>query len=188
MVDMRLTIARAMPFLSLVLATAAVSPERAHNVTQTVTQPATASAQPAAAVDETALASMPAKARDQVAAAPVPVLAPAEPQLLEQAKVTIGNGYYSLSSATNGVTLVIQGTPLSQDTGTLAGAPVSPTIVGNRRVFATANEGIRSATWVERGVAYSLDVECNNPSDRRCASDEYVLSLVSKLALLGGRR
>jgi Flp pilus assembly protein TadG len=139
-------------------------------------------------VNETALATMPIDAQAQVNAAPVPVLAPIEPSLLKQAEVTTGNGYYSLSSRGEGIAIVIQGSPLQPNTATLATAPVATRAAGPRRVFTTLNEGIRSASWVEGRVAYSLDVECSRPSDPRCAGEDYVLGLVAKLAMVGGRR
>ncbi|HEU4892663.1 MAG TPA: hypothetical protein VFT47_14005 [Vicinamibacterales bacterium] len=150
--------------------------------------PAQPPAQPPAQVNTTALAAMPAPAQAQVNSAPVPVLAPSEPALLRQAQVTTGNGYYSLSSREEGVTIVIQGTPLPTNATTVATTPVTPKLAGPRRVFTTVNEGIRSASWVEGRVAYSIDVECSKPSDPRCAGEDYVLGLVGRLAMVGGRR
>jgi len=131
---------------------------------------------------------MPAEAQGKVNTAPVPVLAPNESALLKGAQITTGNGYYSLSSRGEGITVVIQGSPLQPNTPTVATAPAATKAAGPRRVFTTVNEGIRTASWIEGRVAYSIDVECSRPSDARCAGEDYVLALVGKLAMVGGRR
>jgi hypothetical protein len=45
---------------------------------------------------------------------------------------------------------------------------------------------IWTASWVEDGVAYALDVECAAAGDDpRCASEAYLLTLVDDLAEVG---
>ncbi len=47
--------------------------------------------------------------------------------------------------------------------------------------YDTVNEGVRTITWEENGAAYSLDIECASPIDRRCASSDYLVELASQL-------
>lgn len=48
------------------------------------------------------------------------------------------------------------------------------------------NEGIRSASFVENGAAYTVDVECASVADARCQSDAFVVELASRLVYVGG--
>ena len=54
------------------------------------------------------------------------------------------------------------------------------------RGFVTVNEGIRTASWMENGAAYSVDVECNDFRDARCQGEDFLLSIVAQLAFVGG--
>jgi len=55
--------------------------------------------------------------------------------------------------------------------GTVRGVPV----------FISENEGIRTATWTEKGTAFAIDIECQAATDTRCSSPTYILDLVSSL-------
>lgn len=158
------------------------SPQAVNKPAEQVTAPVAVQA------NQTALAVMTQEAQAQIASAPVLVLAPSDPAILTQATVTTGNGYYSLSAQLDGVSVVVQGSPIPPGAVTVATAPVSSNRIGNRQVFTTLNEGIRSATWIDAGVAYSMDIECAKPSDERCSSEAYVFTLVNSLTALGGRR
>ena len=62
---------------------------------------------------------------------------------------------------------------------------------GNRELratkgFVSVNEGIRTASWIENGAAYSVDVECSDHRDARCQSDDFLISVVTQLAYVGG--
>jgi hypothetical protein len=160
-------------------------------------QPSTDKAPPQAApqqtaapqVDRAAVAMMPSAAQAALASVEVPVLAPNDQEVLQRAQIIPGNRYYSLTSRTPELTVTVQGSPLDRDTPSLVKAPVAPRVVGQRQVTTSVSEGIRFATWVERGVAYSIDIECSKPSDTRCAAEDYVLSLVGKITTLTtGRR
>ena len=61
---------------------------------------------------------------------------------------------------------------------------LKPTPAGMSRgvpVFVSENEGIRTATWTEKGTAYALDIECQAATDTRCSTTKYILDLVSSL-------
>jgi len=137
-------------------------------------------------IDVTTFRVLSEEAQRTVAAAPVPVLAPAEPALLRSTKAVTGPGYYALSAREQGVTVSIQGSPVGGEQHLTVEVQAAGTIVGDRRVFTTVNEGIRTATWVENGVAYSVDVECEKRADSRCESDKYLTDIVGKMKWVGG--
>ena len=46
----------------------------------------------------------------------------------------------------------------------------------------TVNEGIRSLSWEEAGVAYVIEVECEAPfEDARCTEADYIQDLAASL-------
>ena len=57
------------------------------------------------------------------------------------------------------------------------------------RFLVTRTHGVVSLSFVDFGVAYSVDVECARPEDdARCTNNDYVLTLAESLAVLGGKR
>ncbi len=48
----------------------------------------------------------------------------------------------------------------------------------------TQNEGIRSASWIERGVAYTADLECSDAQAPECSSDGEYLRLLDSLVFV----
>ncbi len=143
---------------------------------------------PAGAADTRALAALGGDAPAQLARSPVPVLAPSAADALESPAVVVGPEYYAITGRAHGATVTIQGTRAQH-----AVEGVGP-IEGDRAIrrakgFVTVNEGIRVASWMENGAAYSIDVECADPTgDARCTSDAFVLGLAERLAYVGGAR
>jgi hypothetical protein len=129
--------------------------------------------------------------RALVARSPVPVLAPKDLRLTTPTLVVEGE-YFALTgrveAATSRATVSIQGTraahryenvdPLSGTRDLARGTTA--------RGFVTINEGIRTASWIENGTAYSVDVECSEHTDLRCQSDDFLLSVVAQLTFVGG--
>jgi hypothetical protein len=137
-----------------------------------------------ARADEAALAALGSEASN-VVRSPVPVLAPGRVRL-ESPKVMVDAEYYAISGTIAGAAIAIQGTRLQHRYDNI------PKTEGNRALrgtkgFVTVNEGIRSASWMENGASYSIDVECRDPfGDPRCTSDAYVLELAEALVFVGG--
>jgi hypothetical protein len=133
--------------------------------------------------------------RALIARSPVPVLAPRELQLASPTLVVEGE-YFALTGRVDGATISLQGTRAAHRYEGIDPAP------GNRelirvsagagspartvRGFVTTNEGIRTASWIENGAAYSVDVECNESADARCHGDDFLLSIVAQLSFVGG--
>jgi len=96
--------------------------------------------------------------------------------------VLIDQTHYSVTQSEDQMTLSLTGSlvdreesgpdlPPATPTGTLRGVPV----------FITENEGIKTATWIEKGTAFALDIECDAATDSRCVSSEYLMTLVGRL-------
>lgn len=120
-----------------------------------------------------------------VARAPVPVLAPGASFALERPVVIVEAEYYAINAHAGGATIAIQGTrPAHRYDGIEPNAGNRPLRGG--RGFVSVNENIRSASFVENGASYSVDVECDDAKDARCTSDAFVVSLVESLAYVGG--
>lgn len=142
-------------------------------------------------IDERAIASLgrdgsksEREIRALIARSPVPVLAPRDLVLASPTLVVEGE-YFALTGRLDGATIALQGTRAAHRY-----EGVEP-LAGNRDVratkgFVSVNEGIRTASWIENGAAYSADVECADPRDARCQSDDFLLSVVTQLTFVGG--
>lgn len=137
-------------------------------------------------VDAAALRALPRRDRAQVGNSPVPLFLPKNLAVTRQTLI-VKAGFYAYSASINGVEIAIQGTRGAYQTrGPIPAAP--PQRVRNLPAVITQNEGIWSLSWVEAGAGYSIDVECAQPRDIRCANADFILSLVNDLVYLGGRQ
>lgn len=161
---------------------------RSVSVRPTVAWPA------ASSVDEGALRALSSdgtrtedELRALVARSPVPVLVPKALRLTTPTLIVEGE-FFALTGRADGATLSLQGTRAAHRY-----EGIGP-VAGNRDVrgelhlrgFVSVNEGIRTASWMENGVAYSLDVECSDARDARCQSDDFLLSVLAELTFVGG--
>jgi hypothetical protein len=148
----------------------------------------------AASIDERALLSLSqgstkteAEVRALVARSPVPVLAPKELRLRAPTLVVEGE-YYALTGRDEGATVSLQGTRAAHRYDGVEPVAGNRELRGDARIrgFVSTNEGIRTASWIENGAAYSVDVECSDARDERCTSDAFLLSVVAQLTFIGG--
>ena len=149
-------------------------------VTPKVTWPASAK------VDERAVAALgdAKRASELLGRSPAPVLAPTN-VTFERPTFVVGAEYYALTGRVSGTTIAIQGTRAAhryEDIAPIAGDRV----IRGTRGFVSTNEAIRTVSWIENGIAYSVDIECADPSDTRCTSDTFALDIVEHLAFAGG--
>jgi hypothetical protein len=139
-----------------------------------------------AAIEQATRAHLSPAARVAVARAPVPVLVPRAAPIASRAKIVSEAAFYALSTSDDaGVTIALHASRVAYHQPDLAPMAGNATLRGVRG-FVSVNEGIRTASWVENGVAYALDVECADPSDARCADEAYVVALAGSLAYVGG--
>jgi hypothetical protein len=140
---------------------------------------------PAAQLDRSALTSLPAQARSAVDASQIPVLVPRRAALLTAPTIIARENWTSFSARTPEITVSLRATRLARRYDHIPPAR-GPRTVRGLPAFVTQNEGIWSATWMENGVSYSLDLECASPSDAACASDALLLEIAGELAYVGG--
>jgi hypothetical protein len=136
-------------------------------------------------VDRQALGRLRPDARAALALAPVPVLVPSAEALLGSVVIVTDEHWASAWAQADGVTVTVSGTRLAHRVPSIA--PIAgKDPVRAARGFVTENEGIWSATWPENGVVYTLDVECADPAEARCADRAWLLGLASELVYVGG--
>jgi hypothetical protein len=131
------------------------------------------------------LAGLTATAARVVPSSTLPVLVPRQPELLAAAVLMVRPRWYALSTRSSGLTVSLHAS------GSAHRYPHIGALGGNRALRGSAgfvghNRGIWSATWVENGVAYALDVECAALPDPRCEDETELLALVEGLAYVGG--
>jgi hypothetical protein len=161
-------------------------------VTPKVTWPAQATR------DDRAFASLgdAAHATELLGRSPVPVLAPTNLSTFEQRPTfVVGAEYYALTlhiaspagGVSGGATIAITGKRAAHRYDNIA--PITgDRALRNTRGFVSVNEGIRTSSWIENGAAYSIDIECADASDARCASDAFVVELIEHLGFAGAAR
>lgn len=137
-----------------------------------------------ALAQETAFDAMTPASREVVRAASVRFLLLPAPYA-RAAIATSGPRWSALSASDGSLTVSLHGTDLTHDAhlGLDEVARAAPTeTVRGAAARVLENEGIRSVAWTERGVDWSLEVECYQPdTDPRCTQDAFVLDLAAQL-------
>ncbi|MBX7100343.1 MAG: hypothetical protein K1X89_21680 [Myxococcaceae bacterium] len=127
-----------------------------------------------------ALRHLSPESREAARLAPVPLLVPPQPRLLAGMVVSAGEHFVAFHAAADGLTWTLHGTRLAYRYPELA--PVEgPDAIRGTCGFLGQEEGTWSATWLEGGVAYSLDLECSVAADARCADASTVAALAESL-------
>jgi hypothetical protein len=137
----------------------------------------------ASEVDAEVRDRLPRDALDRVDAAPLPVLVPPDP--LDNILVVTGEHWYSFRGDRDGSTVVVEGSGLARVIPGMRGA-TGDQLVRGRSGFVSVNEGIRYASWIENGVAYSVEIECADQQAPQCADSVAITQLAERLALVGG--
>jgi len=136
--------------------------------------------------DDPAVRGLSSESRTELAASPVPmVLLGAE--YAERTNVMVGERWCALTAhTTEGYHLSIHATDNWHDADegvdlNPSGATPTATVRG-RPAWETVNEAIRSLSWDEFGVAYSLEIECDRPEDdTRCSESTFLTEIASHL-------
>ncbi len=124
------------------------------------------------------------RATELLARSPAPVLAPTN-VTFERPTFVVGAEYYALTGRVSGTTIAIQGTRAARRYEGVA--PVQgDRLVRGSHGFVSTNESIRTVSWIENGIAYSVDIECADPTDTRCTNDAFALDIVENLGFAGG--
>lgn len=135
-------------------------------------------------LDGASLSKIDPESRGAIHRSRVPVLVPRS--LASSTRVVSTDAFVAASATIGGATVSVHATRIAHRHDSV------PEAQGSHRIraahgFVTQNEGIWSASWVEHGAAYAIDVECVEATDARCSSDAYVLELAEDLAYVGGR-
>jgi hypothetical protein len=141
---------------------------------------------PKAPPDPKVVSLLPKAVRAQVEVSAIPVLVPNDAALLAAGTLIVEPAYYAWSARSSGATLNVHATRIAFKYDSVPPVPGQKPMRGTKG-FVTVNEGIYSASWIENGVSYSLDVECESAKDARCRDDKYVLELTNGLSYVGGR-
>lgn len=140
----------------------------------------------ASEVDGEAVAALPDAARRSLEDAPVPVLAPTDPELLSAAVVTHGARWAAVSMKAAGLHVNLQVSGQAKVYSHIEPVAGTHTIRGIDG-FVTHNEGVWVASWIEHGAAYSLELECASLKADACRDPEHLMSLTDTLTFVGGR-
>jgi hypothetical protein len=130
--------------------------------------------------------ALPKAAQERIRESRVPALVPEDTALLHAGVIVVSPSFYAFSATAGGVSVAIHGTNVVHDYPHLTPAATGGTPLRGTKGLVTLAEGIRHATWIENGVAYAVDVECDKAGDERCTKDTYVVGLVEKLVYVGG--
>ncbi|MCB9705594.1 MAG: hypothetical protein H6711_27245 [Myxococcales bacterium] len=116
--------------------------------------------------------------------ATAPVLVPTGPWLAGLRLIDLGEHGHSLRARHQRSKVILQASRIARHHPELP--PRGP---GNQRIrgvdgLVTENEGIRSASWIENGTAYTADLECGDAAAPECSGDAGFVALLDDLAIL----
>lgn len=125
--------------------------------------------------------------RAEIDSVTLPVLLPNDPALLASANVTSGPDWYAASMRGDGVRVMVHGTNRSVSQPSLANDVPPDRRPAPGEATVSRMDGIVHAAFVQFGAAYTVDVECEPPTDARCTDDAYVNGLLERFGFAGGR-
>ena len=97
-------------------------------------------------------------------------VAPTDPAWLDGASVATGDHWAAFTARHDGLTLSLHASALAHHYEHIR--PVRPPHrVRGEGAFVSRNEGIWTVSWIERGAAYALDLECAPLERHECADD-----------------
>ena len=136
--------------------------------------------------DATTYAALDDASKAAVDAAPVPVLVPALDVALDQRRVMQGPEWAAFWGQREGVTVSLHASRMARVLPGVRPLP-GPQTVREQEAFVSRNEGIWSASWIEHGVAYALELECAPPDAPPCDDETALLEIAEGLVYVGGR-
>lgn len=132
--------------------------------------------------DAVAHARYAADVQEAIARSPVPVLAPADPG--SSATMTVGPHWYALTVHGEGFVATAHGSGEARVYPHVRAVdPTHP--MRKNGGFLTRTDGIWSASWIEGGAAYSMDIECDRRIATWCDDEAEVVRRVEALVFVG---
>jgi hypothetical protein len=96
--------------------------------------------------------------------------------------IQVEDTHYSVTQREDELSWSLTGSAVNRAESSIDASPGTPAAtLRGVPIYISENEGIKTATWIEKGTAYALDVECTSDTDERCSSSEYILNRVSSL-------
>ncbi len=124
--------------------------------------------------------TLPAEQQARISASAVPVLLPRRLDL-SATTLVVEPAYTATHVPAPGLTISLHASRNARAYPGIAPAPGTRRLRGGSG-HVTRNEGIWTASWIEDGVAFALDLECADGTDPRCADERHLLELVEALA------
>ena len=127
----------------------------------------------------------PASAGSQPSDGGLLVLLPEELARQESSSIpnmVVEQNHYALARKDDDLSWSLTGSVVNRAESSIAATPPKPTAtLRGVSVYVSENEGIKTATWIEKGTAFALDLECASAVDPRCTSSTYILDRVRQL-------
>jgi hypothetical protein len=108
----------------------------------------------------------------------LPILLPADPDLMGGARIYSFGDYYSITADLLGARVSLTGT--AQTMPLPATSKLSLPNIGPEQLVVQRTVDGQLASFVRYGVLYTAELRCDAPSDTRCRTETYVRSLVAK--------
>lgn len=124
-------------------------------------------------------------AAKQMSASGLTVLLPedlARQEVTGRSDVLLEDTHYAASREENDISWSLAGSVVNRAESTIDVSPGTPmATLRGVPIYVSENEGIKTATWIENGTAFAMDIECDSDKDPRCISSEYILDRVKRL-------
>lgn len=108
----------------------------------------------------------------------LPILLPADPDLMGGARIYSFGDYYSITANLTGARVSLTGA--AETTPLPAASKLTLPNIGPEQLVIQRTVDGQLASFVRYGVLYTAELRCDAPSDARCRNDTYVRSLVAK--------
>lgn len=118
--------------------------------------------------------------------APAPVLLPPAESPYFGGTLVVRPVFWAYSAANGPVSLAIEASTKARVYPEIR-PKTPPDRVRGVPAWITENEGIVSISWIEHGIAYSLDVECADPRKALCQDEDLARSIANSLVPVGGK-
>ncbi|WP_421930672.1 hypothetical protein [Phenylobacterium sp.] len=108
----------------------------------------------------------------------LPILLPADADLMGGARIYSFGDYYSITANLTGARVSLTGT--AETTPLPAGSKLNLPAVGPEQLVVQRTVDGQLASFVRYGVLYTVELRCDAPSDARCRTEGFVRGLVAK--------
>lgn len=108
----------------------------------------------------------------------LPILLPADPDLMGGARIYSFGDYYSITANLSGARISLTGA--AETIPLPATSKLNLPNVGPEQLVVQRTVDGQLASFVRYGVLYTAELRCDAPSDTRCRTEAYVRALVAK--------